>query len=151
MTSVLIDTSLLVLLVVGMTDEDIIGKHKRTRTFAKEDYELLLELIGEFNELRVTSHCLAEASNLLKQTHNRQAWQLLSTLSSFVGEFVETHIPKEIIVKERRFFRLGVADAGIIQESERVTLSLTTDVDLYKAIGDKGRNVENFNHHRIQY
>lgn len=57
------------MLVVGMTDKEIIKRHKRTKTFVKEDYDLLQERIGEFNELRVTSHCFAEASNLLKQTH----------------------------------------------------------------------------------
>ncbi len=138
------------LLAVGMTDREIIGKHRRTRTFVREDYDLLQELIGDFNELRVPSHCFAEASNLLKHTNDREASLLLSTLSSLVGKFVETYIPKEIIVKERHFVRLGVADSGIIQESERVTLSLTTDLELYKAIGNMGRSVENFNHRRIQ-
>ena len=149
MTSVLIDTSLLVLLVVGRTGEEIIGKHKRTKTFSKEDYELLLELIGNFNERIVTSHCFAEASNLLKQTQYKEARRLLSTLSLFVGRFVETHVSKENIVKEKHFIRLGVADSGIIHESESVTLSLTTDLDLYIAISDMGRSVENFNHLRI--
>ena len=42
-----IDTNLLVLLVVGETDKALISKHRRTRAYRVEDYDLLVKLIND--------------------------------------------------------------------------------------------------------
>ena len=42
---IFIDANLLVLLVVGATDQALISKHRRLRTFMVEDYGRLIELI----------------------------------------------------------------------------------------------------------
>nr|VFJ97897.1 MAG: hypothetical protein BECKLFY1418B_GA0070995_111010 [Candidatus Kentron sp. LFY] len=86
MRSVLIDTNLLVLLVVGLCNRDYISTHKRTRIFSVEDYDLLLKEIEGFEVIWITSHCIAEASNLLKQTNRNRARELLTFLSKLAGK-----------------------------------------------------------------
>ena len=76
MKSALIDTNLLLLLVVGMTNKSYIKIHKRTKTFTVEDYEQLLSDLDHFKPVWVTSHCLAEVSNLLKQIDTKKAEKL---------------------------------------------------------------------------
>lgn len=151
MPSALIDTNLVLLLVVGMTDRSYINTHKRTRTFTEEDYDLLLSVLNRFDSIWITSHCLAEASNLLKQTHKEKAVRLLSTLSVLGAKTKESHVQKSNIFGNVVYTRLGVADTGFVQKSKRVTCSFTVDFDLYQAISDLGWNVVNFNHLRAEH
>jgi len=149
MRSILLDTNLLVLLIVGLYDKKVIENHKRTRTFTKQDFDLLINHIGGYDVLWVTSHCIAEASNLLKQTHESQAKELLSVLGIFMSDKKESHIPKEVIFGNNYSMRLGVADTGIVIKSKRVDCVFTVDFDLYTEILRLGYNVVNFNHLRM--
>ncbi|TWI70791.1 hypothetical protein LZ24_02212 [Desulfobotulus alkaliphilus] len=150
MSSVLIDTNLLLLLIVGLCDKNIICDHKRTKNFTAADYDLLVSQIDGFSSIWVTSHCLAEVSNLLKQTHKQQAKQLLSCLSTFADRTHESHISKVNIFQNEAYLSLGVSDTGIIQKSKRVSCVYTVDLDLYLRISRIGRKVINFNHLRNQ-
>lgn len=148
MRSVLLDTNLLILLIVGLYNKNLIGNHKRTKGFIVEDFDLLVESIGGYEILWVTSHCLAEVSNLLMQTHNSQAKELMVCFAKFTANTRESHIQKEVIFKNDFSMRLGVADTGIIIKSKRVSCVFTVDFDLYSEISRRGHTVVNFNHLR---
>ena len=148
MRSVLLDTNLLLLLIVGIYDKNLIGKHKRTKSFIAEDFDLLVDSIDGYEILWVTSHCLAEVSNLLKQTHSTQAKELMACFATFVANAKESHIQKEVIFSSKYVGRLGVADTGIIMKSKRVSCVFTVDFDLYIEISKTGNRVVNFNHLR---
>lgn len=60
MVSVILDTNLLVLLVVGMTNRAFIGKHKRTRAYTEEDYDLLCLLLEQYQQIITTPSILTE-------------------------------------------------------------------------------------------
>jgi len=146
MRSVLLDTNLFLLLIVGLYNKDLIGKHKRTKNFITEDFDLLVEAIDGYEILWVTSHCLAEVSKLLKQTHDDQAKELMAFFSTFIAKAKESHIPKEVIFRNDVLVRLGVADTGIVIKSKRVSCVFTVDFDLYNEISREGNKVVNFNH-----
>ena len=151
MSSVLIDTNLLVLLVVGATDKKLIGIHKRTSSFLPRDYDELANLLSESREFWVTSHSMAETSNLLKQTDKAKAQVLLHNLAVYCNNARESHIPKEMIFGYENFLRLGVTDSGFIQSSAKVSRSITVDFDLYIELSNLDREVINFNHVRATY
>lgn len=150
MRSVLLDTNLFLLLIVGLCNKDLIGKHKRTKNFVMEDFDLLAKSIDGYEILWVTSHCLAEVSNLLKQTHYDQAKQLMAFFSTFIARAKESHIPKEVIFRNDVLVRLGVADTGIVIKSKRVSCVFTVDFDLYNQISREGNKVVNFNNLRTE-
>ncbi len=150
MSSVLIDTNLLLLLIVGLYNKDLISEHKRTKEFTPKDFDLLVKYINGYKILWVTSHCLSEVSNLIRQTNEEQAKELMTFFSAFIARAKESHIPKEIIFKNGISTRLGVADTGLIIKSKRVTCVFTVDFDLYKEISKKGYKVKNFNHLRME-
>lgn len=151
MSSVLVDTNLLVLLIVGTADRKLIAKHRRTREFTERDYDELCARLEGFDEMWVTVHCLAETSNLLKHTNNRAVPGLLRYLAAFCSGTRESYLPKDRLVADDLFVRLGVADTGFVQKSKRVDCSITVDLDLYLAVIGLGRKVVNFNHVREQY
>lgn len=148
MRSVLLDTNLFVLLIVGLYDKNLIGNHKRTKEFIAEDFDLLVESIGGYEILWITSHCLSEVSNLLKQTHNSQAKELMIFLAKFISDKKESYIQKEVLFENDFSMRLGVADTGIVIKSKRVSCVFTVDFDLYSEISRRGNKVVNFNHLR---
>ena len=70
---IVIDANLLVLLVVGAVDRRLVGKHRRVKNFAMEDYDLLLDLLQETpHPVVVTPNTLTEASNLLEDRQDRR-------------------------------------------------------------------------------
>jgi hypothetical protein len=139
---IVIDSNLLVLLVVGLTDINLIGKHKRTRSFDKEDFKLLTELLAKFGEIIVTPHILTEASNLLSQVAERKT---LATLLESQKEKFEASID---VVKHDSFLRLGITDCAILKLIANSIPLITTDLDLYLAAAKLNHNVINFNHLR---
>ena len=149
MNSVLLDTNLILLLIVGLFDKNLIEKHKRTNIFTKDDFDLLVNCISKYQVIWVTAHCLAEVSNLLKQTNNTANKKLLDCFSRVVSEFKESHIRKEIIFGKEIFCRMGVADTGIIVKAKRVSCVITVDFDLFNEISNSGNKVINFNHIRM--
>lgn len=153
MKTALIDTNLLVLLVVGATDRQLITKLKCTNDslLNEVDYDALVANLQMYQKIWITSHCLAETSNLLQQTNEVQAKALLTTLAMICQQFSESHMPKESIFVDQHYARLGVADTGFIQKSKSVTCSFTLDFDLYIAVSRLERNVVNFNHIRVQW
>ena len=148
MRSALIDTNLFVLLVVGLYNKEYITQHKRTNNFTEEDYDLLLENLSLYNEVWITSHCVAEVSNLLKQTNSALQNDLLECLKSLCSHTREAHLSHLNVVKDAHFLQLGVDDTGITQKSKRVTTTFTVDHDLHLALLNLGRHVQNFNHLR---
>lgn len=91
----------------------------------------------------MTSHCLAEASNLLRQPGDKHARNFLVALSAFSESFRESHI-----LDNDHCYRLGIADTCIIRKSNGVSCTITMDAGLYRAIRDLGRHVIPFNHYR---
>ena len=151
MASALVDTNLLLLLVVGMTDKAYIATHKRTKAYSEADYDALVSVLDGFDSLWIASHCLAEVSNLLKQTHFDKAKELLVTLRTIGVVARESHIPKDSIFNSEMYLRLGVADTGFVQKARRVSCSFTVDFELYRSISELGIKVVNFNHLRAAY
>lgn len=150
MSSVLLDTNLILLLIVGLFDQNLIENHKRTNIFTKNDFELLVKCIAQYQVIWVTAHCLAEVSNLLKQTSSNKHKLLLEHFSKVVSEFKESHINKGIIFEKEVFCRLGVADTGITVKAKRVSCVYTVDFDLFNEISRSGNKVINFNHIRFE-
>ncbi len=150
MRSILLDTNLLVLLIVGLYDKSLINTHKRTNNFTPEDFDLLVESINSYEVLWFTSHCIAEVSNLLKQTNRDKALELMNFLSDFIEDKKESHIHKNILINYDASLKLGVADTGILVKAKRVTCVFTVDLDLYLELLKRTNRVVNFNHLRTE-
>ncbi|MCH4565259.1 hypothetical protein MKP05_19350 [Halomonas sp. EGI 63088] len=146
--SVLLDTNLLVVLVVGLLDPSIIGIHKRTKNYTPDDFLALRRALDNYQELWITSQSVAETSNLVRQTNEAQAEQLLTILSELVSSSKESNMDSRGIFTAPCVLKLGVTDAGIAKKSKRVTNLLTADLDLYLEVSGKFSNAINFNHIR---
>ncbi|MDF1780759.1 MAG: hypothetical protein P1U67_05640 [Alcanivoracaceae bacterium] len=146
--SLLLDTNLLVVFVVGLLDPSIIGRHKRTRDYTPEDFAALKSVLDNYQELWITSQSVAETSNLVRQTNRPEAENLLTVLSELVSSSKESNMDSKAIFSVPCVQTLGVTDAGIAKKSKRVTNLLTADLDLYLEVSRLFGNAINFNHVR---
>ena len=151
MTSVLLDTNLLVLLVVGSSNRDLIERHKRTKTFTRDDFDLLATTINSAPKVSATSQVLAETSNLVAQIGEPLRSVLMQQLALIIRAIDEEHVDAQAACQHEAFTRLGVTDCGILEHlSANTTLLLTDDLNLYLEASRLGYLAQNFNHLRQQ-
>ena len=149
MASVMVDTNLLVLLVVGLTSESMTEKHKRTKEYGRKGYKLLLETLSLFDRIVVTPHILAETSNLVRQCADPLKTQVGESLAVLVFESEEQAVPAERIARQPEYPWIGFTDAGVLEAlSESAATLLTEDDGLYAASLGRGLDAINFEHLR---
>ena len=132
-TGVFVDANLLVLLVAGALDPDIIARHRRLRTFGPEDFERVQEIVSGFERVLVTPNTLTEASNLLGQHREPERSRLLATLGILIDRSHEVVVAGAEAAAHPSFPRLGLTDAGLLGLVSRDTPLVTVDLDLYLA------------------
>lgn len=131
MNRIVLDTNLLVLLVVGMTDRTFIAKHKRTRSFEAEDFDLLCSVLAKFDQVVVTPHIITETSNLISQIREPNRGEILKTLLGILPTHDERYEPSHVICQNNHFLRLGITDCAILNIMSKDVPLLTVDLDLY--------------------
>ena len=142
-----VDANLLLLLVVGTTDQALIRRHLRLQAFDALDYELLVGLLSSFQQVLVTPNTLTETSNLLGQHGEPQRSRFFDTFRSLI------EINKEIVMtsleasRNASFRRLGLTDAALLEVVTVEAPLVTVDLDLYVAALAKSPNAAfNFTH-----
>ena len=140
---VLVDANLLILLVVGSVDPNLIQTNKRTRNFRPEDYDRLLDLIGD-KRVFVTPNTLTEVSNLLRP-HPRFAAKLRVLIDASTEETVSS----ADAARSTAFPRLGLTDAVLLEVASAKRPLITVDLDLCSAAQADGHDrAINFTHYQ---
>jgi hypothetical protein len=143
----LIDTNLLLLVAVGIFNEQRIETFKRTRQYRTEDFRLLFSLLNEFHRLIVVPQVIAEADNLVRQSDSSEHPRLSAVMKELVGNAFEIYKQSSEIVQNRYFPNLGITDCAIIEASQDV-LVMTDDARLSNILAHVGRDALNINHIR---
>ena len=146
--TILLDTNLLPLFVVGLVGHDSIKLHKRTQAYEREDFELLRRFMSQFQETAVTPNILTETSNLLCQTGGPLKNKVMHKLRALVPETHEHYVRSKDAVTVPEFLTLGLADCGTLHQASSVDCVLTDDLHLYLALSRVKTAVINFNHIR---
>lgn len=148
MDSLLLDTNLLVLLVVGATSRALIAKHKLLRAFSETDFDLLLQFIEAAADVIVTPNTLTETSNLIGQIGEPARTAIYVEFSSLIRSATEAYVSSKDGAERGEFIRIGLTDCVLLEASAPSRLLLTSDFDLYASAARLGRKVVNFNHVR---
>ena len=129
-----IDTNLLVLLIVGSVDRELVDTHPRTQRFTPEDYDRLAGIIGA-KRVFVTPNTLTETSNLLKQPRDKKA---IDRLRFFIEESEEIVVASATAARNSAFTWLGLADTALLEVVSAKRPLITVDLDLFRAAFAKG-------------
>lgn len=137
------------LLVVGSVREDLILKHKRTKSFTVQDYRYLIDALAQVQRVVVTPNVLTEASNLLRQHRDPEKSKLVEKLRELIEGAEEKFIKSSDASTAATFGRLGLTDTTLLQLASNEIPLITTDLDLYLEALKKGETAAfNFNHLR---
>ena len=144
MTTYIVDANLIVLLVVGSYNIDLIGgRHKRCREFDARDFAILDDLLSTADAVVCTPHAMAEASNLVPLIGDPLRSALTIHFGKLVPSFSEIYAPSANAVVDNDYWRLGLTNATLLSGSNDHEI-LTTDLDLYLAALGRGRKATNF-------
>jgi predicted nucleic acid-binding protein len=149
--SLILDTPLLVLFVVGAASREYISRHKKLTEFTSEDYDALIGLISNVQSVLVTPNTLTETSNLAAYIAEPARGEVFRILRAVIANSDEIYIPSRTAVQRREFVRLGLTDAALIEVASQEAAILTTDLNLYLAAQAAGTPAINFNHMRDRY
>jgi hypothetical protein len=148
--NIILDTNLLLLFVVGMTEQEYVVKHKRLSAYTIADFHLLLDMLSAAKAIVVTPNTLTETSNLIKHINEPARSHIYGFFQKLVKatETEERFIESRIAVDRPEFLRLGLTDSALLQVGAESHTLLTADLNLYLAASQLGLMAENFNHHR---
>lgn len=146
--TVLVDTDLLLVLIVGTLDPAQIERFKRTKAYTREDYALLVAFVSGFERMLTTPNVLTEVSNFLSQLAEPLRRRALLALGVLAGEVQENYLPSKVLGAEPHFPLLGLADSSIIGSLNEDVTVVTDDLPLYHRLSSAGAEVINFNHIR---
>jgi hypothetical protein len=128
MSTVILDTNLLILLVVGATSPKYIAKHKRLKAYSKDDYALLLGIMTSASKVIVTPNILTETSNLLAHINEPARSEIFRCFRSLIqSQATEEHYFESNVISARaEFIRLGLADVSLLEPIQTNVRSLQT-------------------------
>ena len=135
-----VDANLLVLLVVGSVNTNIIARHRRLVDYTATDYETLLGLLSRANRIFVTPNTLTEASNLLRQHREPERSDLMTRLRLLIDESEEIVVTSAQASANSEFQRLGLTDAALLEAISEERPLVTVDTDLYAVALTKREN-----------
>ena len=154
--TVVLDTNLLVLLAVGLTNPQYIEGHRRLSGYSIADFDLLTKILANYDELVVTPNICTEASNLLlgkyREDNSRLEKanrQIYIEFSQIVSRTSENYITSQTAANRKEFLFLGLADCVILEVANLNNFEiLTVDANLHVSAGRAGYRSHNFNHLR---
>ena len=140
----LLDTNLLLLLVIGLTDPKYIEKHRRVRDIYDADKFLrLIAFIQQGKSLVTTPNILTETSNLLFQIRDPIRTKIMERFAALIATCEERYVESKAATSAFAYVRLGLTDSAILSLSKENMTVLTVDFDLYNQCYDAGFKVEN--------
>jgi len=148
MRSVILDTNLLLLLVVGETDRKMIGRHKRLRAYQEEDFDWVQNAVKVSKGLVFCPNIVTETSNLVRYAPTSDAALVAQALKVILEQFPEHYVPSQQAATRTEYTRLGVTDAVLLALAETHATLVTDDLDLALAAAYAGADVINYNHIR---
>lgn len=147
---VAVDSNLLLLLIVGMTDRDLVLRHKRLKEFTLDDYDLLQEQLTVATEIIITPNTLTETSNLIDHIAEPARSRIYSRFRDLIRlpEAKEIHVNAISATDRHELNRLGLTDCALLELCAKGIPVLTVDVKLFLAVIGCGHKAINFNHLR---
>lgn len=149
-SGLLIDANLLIVLLVGNTDEGFITKVKATKEYTKKDYQLLTEIVKHF-KIVTTPHILTEASNLCTKEERYYKEKIYQSLSDTIIDLIEIQTPSGEATKTPVFLKFGLTDSVIFKLAQEGFIVLTEDFNLYSYLIGHDCTAANMNHFRTGY
>lgn len=122
---IITDTSPLLLLLMGLYDENAIAKFKRLSEYDSDDYKLLLQFTAK-RKIIVTPQVLSEVSNFAKELKNKFS-EFIEGNRTTLEKIDEKYITKTVILASQEVVKFGFTDSSIILAAKETNALVVTD------------------------
>jgi hypothetical protein len=149
---IIVDTNLLLVILIGLYDKNLIKRFEKTSAYDDEDFIELQKIVKTFGGMVVTPQILAEVSNLtFDKIQDPGIKSYVKHAVGFIGKSKESYISKDILLSNKMLTRFGFTDISITESvAESGYLVITDDLKLYHLLlGIKGDCI-NINHLRSE-
>lgn len=135
-TKCILDTNLLILLLIGIFEENYIADCQLTSKYNIDDYKLLVQILGYFDVgIITTPHIIAEISNLSRmKITNHKLDYYFQVLINRLNSFQEEHVNLGTLLNQQvqLLIRLGFPDMSILETAKNIKATIITDdMDLH--------------------
>jgi predicted nucleic acid-binding protein len=127
---ILIDTNSLVVLIIGLIDEDLIETHKRTSIYTKKDFQDLLTVIDKIENLIVLPNIWTEVDNLLNSFSGNYKWQYFMKIKELISSTSEKYFSSNLAISSDYFINIGITDSLILELAKECRFIITSDSQL---------------------
>ncbi len=138
----------MLLYVVGITNRQRINRFKRTAQFIPEDFDLLKQLLGQFETLITTPNILTEVNSLANQLGEPERSKCLLKLRETIAHVEEQYQKSSEVAANSAFQGFGLTDCGIVNLAMDQYWVLTDDLKLVNHLQSHGIDALNFNNLR---
>jgi hypothetical protein len=141
MKSIIVDSQLLLLLVVGVAARSDISETKRlSNAYTEYDFDRLAKFIVQFDKVITLPNILSEVSNFIGDSDLPRTKRARETLKAIMSEALEIYQPSLEVVNQPEFDWLGITDvAQLLLLADGHSL-ITNDGRLYAAALNRGLN-----------
>lgn len=148
----LVDTNLLLLYLVGLTNPRWITTFKpiSNHSFSTRDFQLLGRIIAAFRNLATTPHILTEVSNHSAKLKGADKLKFCAVVRSLVEGWDEQYTASANLCKQDHFPTIGLTDTAISEVAPGKFLVLTVDFELAGHLRKRQVDVINFNQMRVR-
>lgn len=112
----IIDTNLLLLLVIGAVEE---GRHiknsKRLGAFSISDYDNVVKIMSEYDEVHITPYIATEVSNLIDLNGNARSLAFMIAQDLFCNIFKRIDVTLDTDCGSEFFLNFGITDSSLIK------------------------------------
>ena len=147
MKSLLLDTNVLLLYLVGNADASKLGG-KRLQDFDRADLERLNGYVTRRTQFVSLPNILTETSNFIGSGKQELITGGSLLLAQFCARAKEIYVESSRVVELPVFQRLGLTDSAVWKIADSGVKVLTCDHALHGFLNDKGIDVVNLHHFR---
>lgn len=146
----LLDTSPLVVLVVGSVDPNLLGSVPHLKQFVPEDALILDDFLAGFHTIAITPHVATEAAHFLGKPKDQRGKSLRARFVEILHAIRERSVTSRLAAARGEFAWLDLADCSLLEAGRPHDTLLSTDAVLVYRRQELGLRAINFNHLREQ-
>ena len=126
----LIDTNAMVILLLGLMNPKLINQHKRTSIYEEQDFDDLVSLIGNIENLVVLPNVWTEVDNLLNGFTRGHKEKYIEQITNTIKFTTEKFLESKTATVSYGFHDLGLTDSLLLEYSKECELLITSDSSL---------------------
>ena len=145
--NIVLDTNIFLLLIIGLIDKEKISSNKRTSIYTNEDFNMLVNMIGDFNKILTCPNVWTEIDNLCNRIQGKDQWTYLETIKNIMDKSVEEYHKSRSVVNEYTFQNLGLTDSVLLLLARDSSLLISGDSSLCDYAKSRSIDVFDFKEH----